>query len=209
MLKKSLSTILKRFFNKLFKNNNVNLATEQQAEQTSTAETKIKPAVDKTHKEEIPDDLEFIHHESGNITPRWRNWEKQPEVIRILNLASKIKLKRTIKTTNTNKFGQKIVLKQYSTPHKKGIARNLRDFIDQPRMKELINQMLPLLDQPDGESISLDEETGNFYLQSEFNEKGANKASPLGQVDLPLEKTLFNQAEKSTFWNRLSRNASF
>lgn len=110
--------------------------------------------------------------------------------------------------TLTTKFGARIV------PYRITVSRtglslraNVDAFCFQPRAFELQEQMKPLLTAQPGDSIVLDDRSGKFYLQSALTRDGG-RAHPLGQIDLALEKLLFEHAKRMIVMRKLFGDAS-
>ena len=65
----------------------------------------------------------------------------------------------------------------------------------QPRMVELAAQIAPLRSSPKGDRLHLNEETGDFYLQSDVDKNGLAHATILGQIDVRYERDMLKIQE--------------
>lgn len=88
------------------------------------------------------------------------------------------------------------------------LQSNLIEFASQPRVRELYQQMQPLLSSTRDDVLILDDTTGRFYLKSALDKCGADKARPLGEIDLKTERMLFNHAAQNIAMKRLFGGAS-
>ena len=104
--------------------------------------------------------------------------------------------------TVTTRHGRHIIPYRTHLRRDGGLDSNLRDVLAQPRLRELMRQMRPLLTAPAGDKFVLDETTGDFFLKSDVQKHGAAKAKPLGQIDVAAEKDLFILAGEEIFIDR-------
>lgn len=91
----------------------------------------------------------------------------------------------------------------------RGLHSNLIEFASQPRVRELYQQMQPLLTARRDDILMLDDSSGRFYLKSELDKCGADKAKPLGEIDLKTERMLFSHAAQNIGMKRLFGGASY
>lgn len=82
------------------------------------------------------------------------------------------------------------------------------ELMDHPRIIELLEQMKPLMSSPHGDLLTLDKDTGNFYLKSAIRKKGMEKAKPLGRIDVRDEKDLFDFASRMAMMKKVFGDAS-
>lgn len=85
---------------------------------------------------------------------------------------------------------------------------NVLAFHTQPRMRELREQMKPLLASPPGDRILFDKATGEFFLKSDLDTQGREKVRVLGTADPDLEESLVRHAATVTGMNKLFGDAS-
>lgn len=104
--------------------------------------------------------------------------------------------------TVTTRHGRHIIPYKMTVKNNGAIDSNLPDVLAQPRMTELLAQMRPMLGAPAGDKFMLDETTGDFYLKSDIQKNGVDKAKPLGQIDVGTEKTLFSLAAEEILQER-------
>ena len=90
----------------------------------------------------------------------------------------------------------------------RGLHSNLVEFASQPRVRELYQQMQPLLSSARDDILMLDDTSGRFYLKSALDKCGADKAQPLGEIDLKTERMLFHHAAQNIGMKRLFGGAS-
>lgn len=88
------------------------------------------------------------------------------------------------------------------------IRSNLIEFATQPRVRELAAQMKPLLKAKPDDGLMLDEGTGRFYLKSQLERYGVEKAEALGEIDMKTEIMLFKHAAQNVAMQRLFGDAS-
>jgi hypothetical protein len=90
-----------------------------------------------------------------------------------------------------------------------GVARtNIAEFHSQPRMRELREQMKPLLTSPPGDRILFDKKTGAFFLKSDLDRQGREKVTILGTADPDVEEKLVRHAATVTGMNKMFGDAS-
>lgn len=111
--------------------------------------------------------------------------------------------------TITTKHGNHIIPHRVFVSDRGGIRNNMAEFMSQPRVRELKQLMAPLLETRAGDKFLLDEETGDFYLQSEVKKYGAEKAQPLGQIDMAVELPLFKHAGQMVMMQKMFGDASY
>lgn len=85
----------------------------------------------------------------------------------------------------------KISIHKYSLGSPAVAYSNLGDFLGQPRALELKEQMKALLTSPSGDRFVLHPDSGDFYLASDIDCVGIERATALGQIDIALEEKLF------------------
>lgn len=90
----------------------------------------------------------------------------------------------------------------------RGLHSNLAEFASQPRVRELYQQMQPLLSSARDDMLMLDDTSGRFYLKSALEKWGTDRAQPLGEIDLKTERMLFNHAAQNIGMKRLFGGAS-
>lgn len=109
--------------------------------------------------------------------------------------------------TVTTKNGHEII--PYRVFYRHGrFQTNLIEFMNQPRVVELKKQMQPLLLSPVNDKFALNSDTGEFFLQSDIDRNGPGNATVLGQIDLELEKKLFNHAAQMVMLRKLFGDCS-
>jgi len=106
-----------------------------------------------------------------------------------------------------NKFGQEI-LESKLTFKGYGVHSNVIEWGWQPRANEMRRAVEPILKKPDGDLFSLDEETGNIYISSELNRHG-EEAKPLIQIDMAVEKKLFDFVAREVLTRKMFRGCSY
>ena len=134
--------------------------------------------------------------------------EKLKKLRDILAAAVGIDPRRNSDGTMTTRHGNRIIPYQV-TAKPGGLHANVIEFQFQPRVRELQRQMQPLLDAPYGETLVLHPETGNFYLRSDVEKNGIDKAAALGQIDMELEESLFKAAAQWVSMGKLFGGASY
>ncbi len=109
--------------------------------------------------------------------------------------------------TITTKHGHQIIPHRVFISDRGGLRNNIPEFMSQPRMRELKQLMQPILKTKAGDIFLLDEETGDFYLKSDVNQKGADRAVPLGQIDMAYELPLFKMAGQLVMMQKMFGDA--
>ncbi|MCB9991851.1 MAG: hypothetical protein H6867_10890 [Rhodospirillales bacterium] len=109
--------------------------------------------------------------------------------------------------TMTTRHGNRIIPYRV-TAGGGSIRSNLIEFMRQPRVRELQRQLEPLLKAGPDEKITVNPDTGSFYLASDIRKNGMVKATVLGQIDLDLEKELLDHALQLVMMHKLFRGAS-
>lgn len=110
--------------------------------------------------------------------------------------------------TITTKHGNHIIPHRVFVSGRGGVRNNMGEFMSQPRVRELKALMAPLLKTAAGDIFLLNEETGDFYLQSDVKKLGADKAQPLGQIDMAVELPLFKHAGQMVMMRKMFGDAS-
>lgn len=110
--------------------------------------------------------------------------------------------------TITTKHGNKIIPYRVEVTGRGGLRANVAEFMSQPRVREIRQQMAPLLKTKPGDKFLLDEETGDFYLQSDVEKQGAENTNPLGQIDMAHELSLFKHAGQMIMMKKMFGDAS-
>lgn len=95
--------------------------------------------------------------------------------------------------TITNRFGHRIIPYQVSVTGNGGLSSNLTRFMVQPRVRDLLGQMEPVLREPHGIGLFLDKD-GQFYLSADGNRPLPGKPA-LGQIDTAVEQSLYKHAQ--------------
>jgi len=111
--------------------------------------------------------------------------------------------------TVTTRHGNKIIPHRVFVSGRGGLRNNMSEFMSQPRVRELKGLMAPLLKSGAGDMLLLDEKTGDFYLQSEVKKLGADRARPLGQIDMAVELPLFKHAGQMVMMKKMFGDASY
>ena len=110
--------------------------------------------------------------------------------------------------TITTKHGNRIIPHRVFVSGGGGLRNNMGEFMSQPRVRALKTLMAPLLETGAGDIFLLNEETGDFYLQSDVKKRGADKAQPLGQIDMAVELPLFKHAAQMVKMRKMFGDAS-
>lgn len=110
--------------------------------------------------------------------------------------------------TITTKHGNRIIPHRVFLSGGGGLRNNMGEFMSQPRVRALKTLMAPLLETGAGDIFLLNEETGDFYLQSDVKKRGADKAQPLGQIDMDVELPLFKHASQMVMMRKMFGDAS-
>lgn len=96
--------------------------------------------------------------------------------------------------TMTTKHGRHIIPYSVEVTGSGGIQTNVADFISQPRVREIAKQ-LDAVDFGKGDSVSLDVDTGDFYLHTAEDDQNPDTLrEPLGQIDVELEEGMLKHA---------------
>lgn len=111
--------------------------------------------------------------------------------------------------TITTKHGNKIIPHRVEVTGRGGLRANVAEFMSQPRVRELKQQMAPVLKTKAGDLFLLNEETGDFYLKSDVARLGAGQAKPLGQIDMKHELPLFKHASQMVMMKKMFGDASY
>lgn len=106
-----------------------------------------------------------------------------------------------------NKFGQEVIESKL-TFKGYGVHSNVVEWGWQPRALEIQKLISPILNTPYDDLFSLNENTGDVYLSSEVKEKGDN-AKPLLQIDLDVEKKLFEFVAKNMMMRKAFKDVSY
>lgn len=130
-------------------------------------------------------------------------WRRLRDAFSLKGVHSNVNADGTI----TTKHGNKIIQHRVTVSDRGGLRANVVEFMTQPRVHELRQQMTPILKTKAGDKFLLDEETGDFYLQSDVDKLGAENAKPLGQIDMRYELPLFNHAGQMTMMNKMFGDA--
>jgi|GEM_PF-1735255 len=109
--------------------------------------------------------------------------------------------------TIITRHGRKIIPFRVTVTGRGGVRNNIVAFMSQPRVRELQRQMAPLLKTRAGDKLLLDDATGDFYLQSERDDLGAERVRPLGQIDMAVEEPLFKSAAQQVMMRKLFGDA--
>ncbi len=91
--------------------------------------------------------------------------------------------------------------------HGGGISNNIIEFSSQPRARELYAQLQAYVTAAEGDSLTLNEATGRFYLQSDIDRNGIDKATILGEIDIETEKGLFKTVYQRIAISRMFHQA--
>lgn len=110
--------------------------------------------------------------------------------------------------TITTKHGNRIIPHRVFVTGGGGLRNNMSEFMSQPRVHALKQLMAPLLKTGAGDKFLLDEDTGDFYLQSDVKKYGAGNARPLGQIDMDAELPLFKHAGQMMMMRKMFGDAS-
>jgi hypothetical protein len=125
----------------------------------------------------------------------------------ILNALTGHDPRRNADGTMTTKHGNRIIPYQVTVTPDGGLHANVVRFRFQPRVRELMQQMAPLLEASYGETLLLHPETGDFYLRGDVERNGIGKATALGQIDMDLEESLFRAAAETTAMKKMFGDA--
>lgn len=135
--------------------------------------------------------------------------EKPSRLRRLWNKLSGKNENENADGTITTKHGNHIIPHRVFVSDRGGISNNMAAFMSQPRVRELKQLMAPLLKTRRGDIFLLDEETGDFYLQSDVKKQGAENAKPLGQIDMAVELPLFKHASQMVMMKKMFGDASY
>jgi hypothetical protein len=111
--------------------------------------------------------------------------------------------------TITTKHGNRIIPHKVSASGANGgLKSNIAEFMSQPRRIE-ISKQLESIDWSTGDKPSLDLNTGCFYSAKDLEKNGLENATPLGQIDVDLEKRIFRLAAEKNKMRYLFGDASY
>ncbi len=110
--------------------------------------------------------------------------------------------------TITTRDGKYITPYRVEIDSRGGSHANIIEFMSQPRVRELQDQMKPLLSSPPGDQILFDRETGDIFLKSDLDKNGREKVTVLGTADPDVEETLVRHAAMMVGMQKLFGDAS-
>lgn len=110
--------------------------------------------------------------------------------------------------TMTTKHGNRIIPYQVKVSRRGGLSANVAEFMFQPRVGE-IKKQVECVDYSQGQTIILDKDSGDFYLKN-ANESDIDvrAKTPLGQIDVELEESIFRKALELHKMNQLFGDCS-